>query len=154
MTFFTPNGTTKFARHSDETRIQTFVRKICASTLAGTSRCRLACFAFYSGRRYVNAVMSLWLMVQLDSGNLAKTIPYSIPRYVPALELFGPACPVIDLTQPWFVVVIHGMIVEIPHFLMSTAAEAVEVKGVCLADSVGKGTCWPTVYADVSRSSL
>ena len=27
MSFFTPNGTTDFARHSDETRIRTFVRK-------------------------------------------------------------------------------------------------------------------------------
>ena len=38
--------------------------------------------------------------------------------------------------------------------LVSTAAEAVGVKGTCSVVSVGRGTCWPTIHADVSGSSL
>ena len=74
-----------------------------------------------------------WPVTRLVSHNLLQSsIQHTTVRST--LELFVPACPVIGLTQQWFNVVIHGMNVE-NSFLVSTAAEAVGVKGVCLAPS-------------------
>ena len=69
-----------------------------------------------------------WPVTQLVSHNLPKN---SIQHTTVRSTL---ACPVIGLTQQWFNVVIHGMNVE-NSFLVSTAAEAVGVKVVCLAPS-------------------
>ena len=41
-----------------------------------------------------------------------KSSPYSIPRYVPLLNVFVPSCPVIGFGRPCLVVVVHGAIIE------------------------------------------
>ena len=48
----------------------------------------------------------------------------------------------------------HAICKDTVPSAVSTAAEAVGVKGVSLTDSVGKSMFWPTIYADVSGSSL
>ena len=96
----------------------------------------------------------LWPVIRLVADTSRKTIPYSIPRYVPLSN---------DLFQPvlWSASVVHGSSMsymarssKVAVFLMSKAAEAVGVKGICSVGSVGKGTFKPTLYADVSGSSL
>ena len=73
-------------------------------------------------------------------GESRKVTPYSIPRYVPLLN---------DLFQSvlWSASVVHGSSMsymarssKVAVFLMSKAAEAVGVKGICSVGSVGKGT--------------
>ena len=93
----------------------------------------------------------LWPVIQCVSDNLAKQFHTAYHNTFRSWTL----CSNVKCAQPRFVVVIHGMTVEkIPSFLVSTAAEAFGVIGVCLADSGGNGTFWPTIYPDVSGSSL
>ena len=80
-------------------------------------------------------------VIRLVSDNLTKQFHTAYHTVRSALEIFVPACPVIGLTQPWFVVVIHGMIIENTSLLsVNSGGSCQRVKGVCLAGSVGKGT--------------
>ena len=154
MLFFAPNGTTHFARHSDETRIGTFVCEIFAPTWTRTNKCWLTCLALYSGSCYVNAEVSLCPREKLTHvcrhtlclgqiHNLfrviAQTIPYSMLRYAPLLNcLFQPELQSVSLNHGSSSSSMAGTS-KIPPFSVSTVAEAtgaIDVKSVCPADSV------------------
>ena len=157
MTFFTPNGTTDFARHPDETAHSNLCEKNLSIHLGTDQQMSAHLFcsqqwkllrqygSVFVPKREMHACLPAhslpWPVIQLVSDNLAKTIPIQHTTIRSALVLFVPACPVIGLTQTWFVVVIHGMIVKNTTFLdVNSGWKSVGVKGVCLADSVGKST--------------
>ena len=77
--------------------------------------------------------------IQFVSGNRAKQSLHQT-TIRSALERFIPSCPVIGFGRPYLVVVVHGAIVKVAVFLMSKAAEAVGVKGICSVPSVGRDT--------------
>ena len=112
-------------------------------------------FALNSGCRYVNATRSLCpreKFTHVCQYTLCRGQWYNVFRIIShnnsiqhttirsALELFVPIWNVLS----------HGSSLSFmawpsktPSFLVSTAAEAVGVIGVCLADSGGNGTFWP-----------
>ena len=77
-----------------------------------------------------------------------------MPRHVSLLNvLFHPVLWSASIT---YISSLSSMIraLKVAVSLVLTAAEAVGVKGTCSVVSVGRCTCWPTMYTDVSGSSL
>ena len=157
VTFFLLSGTTDSSREPEGLRVRTFARKLFASTWARTSRCQPTSRAFYSGCCFVDAVMSSCPREKLThvcGDALCFGQRYKLFRIMAqnnAIQQttirFVPSCPVIGFGRPYFVVVVHGAIVE------SGCVLDVDGGGSCRSQA-GRGSSCPTIHADVSGSSL